>query len=258
VPDHDDHPFVKTRADAPADFFAWEAAGLDWLSAAMTVDGAAVVGVREFDERRIVLDRIIQAPATAPAAERFGRALARTHGFGAAAFGAGPPMWSGDGYIGRQRLTLQRFSRWGEFFATTRLLPYATAARRVGTLTAGALTAVERVCERLVAGEFDDGRPPSRIHGDLWGGNLLYTERGAVLIDPAAHGGHGLTDLAMLELFGTEHLHRVQAGYAESAGLAQGWRELIGLHQLHPVLVHAVSHGPSYGAHAHQIAMKYA
>jgi len=258
VPDPAGEPFVKTRADAPADFFAWEAAGLGWLGQAVDAGGAEVVGVRDFDERRIVLDRIHQAPATAPAAEKFGGALAKTHAQGAAAFGAGPPRWSGDGYIGRQRLALQAFPRWGEFYAATRVLPYARAARRTGTLSPAALSAVERVCERLLAGEFDDGRPPSRIHGDLWGGNLLYGPRGAVLIDPAAHGGHGLTDLAMLELFGTQYLDGVQAGYAESAGLATGWRELIGLHQLHPVLVHAVSHGPSYGAHAHQIAMKYA
>jgi fructosamine-3-kinase len=251
-------PFVKTRADAPDDFFAWEAAGLRWLGEGAAAGGAEVVGVREFDEHRIVLDRINESAATKQAAESFGHALAVTHGLGAATFGAGPPHWSGDGYIGRQRLALQGFSRWGEFYARTRLLPYATAARGVGTLTGAGLSAVQRVCERLIAGEFDDARPPSRIHGDLWGGNLLYGPGGAVLIDPAAHGGHGVTDLAMLELFGTQHLARVQSAYAESAGLAPGWRELIGLHQLHPVLVHAVSHGPSYGAHAHQIAMKYA
>jgi fructosamine-3-kinase len=201
VPDPAGEPFVKTRADAPADFFAWEAAGLDWLGQGSTVGGADVVGVREFDERRIMLHRIIQAPATPTAAERFGRALAGTHRLGATAFGAGPPGWSGDGYIGRQRLLLADFSRWGEFYARTRLLPYATAAQRVGTLSANGLSAVERVCERLIAGEFDDGRPPSRIHGDLWGGNLLYSPRGALLIDPAAHGGHGLTDLAMLSAY---------------------------------------------------------
>jgi fructosamine-3-kinase len=37
------------------------------------------------------------------------------------------------------------------------------------------------------------------------------------------------------------------AAYAEAAGLAAGWRDLLGLHQLHPLAVHAVSHGPAYG-----------
>jgi fructosamine-3-kinase len=78
-----------------------------------------------------------------------------------------------------------------------------------------------------------------------------------VLIDPAAHGGHGLTDLAMLALFGTEHLDRVQAGYAEAAQLPADWAELIGLHQLHPLLVHAASHGPSYGSQAASVAARY-
>jgi fructosamine-3-kinase len=36
------------------------------------------------------------------------------------------------------------------------------------------------------------------------------------------------------------------------------WRRLIGLHQLHPLLVHAVSHGPSYGVAAEQTAAGYA
>ena len=74
---------------------------------------------------------------------------------------------------------------------------------------------------------------------------MLYAgngRRSGVLIDPAAHGGHGLTDLAMLALFGTQHLDRVLSAYAEAAGLPAGWRELIGLHQLHPLLVHAVTH----------------
>ena len=60
----------------------------------------------------------------------------------------------------------------------------------------------------------------------------------------------------MLALFGTEHLDRVLAAYAEAASLPAGWRELIGLHQLHPVLVHAVSHGPSYGRHAAELAAR--
>ena len=93
---------------------------------------------------------------------------------------------------------------------------------------------------------------------------MLYRSAGAgthaveaVLIDPAAHGGHGLTDLAMLALFGTEHLDRVLPAYVEAAELRADWRGLIGLHQLHPLLVHAVTHGPGYGLQAGQVATRY-
>lgn len=250
----DQQIFQKHRADAPDGFFAWEAAGLDWLREA---GGVEVVGVRETGPRHIVLDRISPARASMAAAEKFGRDLAVTHASGAEAFGAGPPGWRGVGYIGRQELTLQPSRTWGAFYAGTRVLPYARAAVRVGNLGDAALRAVESVCSRLVDGDYDDDRPPARIHGDLWGGNVLYSAGGAVLIDPAAHGGHGLTDIAMLALFGTEHLDRVLAAYAEAASLPAGWRQLIGLHQLHPVLVHAVSHGPSYGRHAAELAARY-
>ena len=34
---------------------------------------------------------------------------------------------------------------------------------------------------------------------------MMWTPDGVVLIDPAAHGGHRETDLAMLALFGCPH-----------------------------------------------------
>ncbi len=255
VPDAHAEEFVKRRTDAPADFFAWEAAGLRWLAEPQS--GATVVDVHAVTTTSIALQRLRPARASAAGAERFGRQLAMTHDAGAPAFGVGPPGWTGDGYIGRQRLMMREFDRWGEFYASTRVLPYARAAVRVGTLNDRGLAAIERVCERLAAGDFDDGQPPARIHGDMWGGNVMYTEDGAVLIDPAAHGGHRLTDLAMLALFGTEHLDRVLTAYADTALLPAGWPDLIGLHQLHPVAVHAVSHGPSYGRQAAALAARY-
>jgi len=82
---------------------------------------------------------------------------------------------------------------------------------------------------------------------------------GVVLIDPAAHGGHRLTDLAMLALFSTPHLQRILDAYAEaSTWLPDGWRALIGLHQLHPLLVHAELFGGGYRAQALEIAKRYA
>ena len=50
----------------------------------------------------------------------------------------------------------------------------------------------------------------------------------------------------------------ITAAYAEAAQLDGEWPDLIGLHQLHPLLVHAVTHGAGYGAEAERIAARYA
>jgi fructosamine-3-kinase len=69
-----------------------------------------------------------------------------------------------------------------------------------------------------------------------------------VLIDPAASGGHRETDLAMLALFGCPFLDEILAGYDAAHPLAAGRQDRVPLHQLHPLAVHAASHGPSYAA----------
>jgi fructosamine-3-kinase len=66
----------------------------------------------------------------------------------------------------------------------------------------------------------------------------------------AAHGGHRETDLAMLALFGLPHLEQLLAGYQDVAPLASGWQQRVALHQLFPLLVHAVLFGGGYGVSA--------
>jgi fructosamine-3-kinase len=209
------------------------------------------------DDHSLELERLQPARPSRSAAAEFGRALAVTHAAGADAFGQPPPGVGSAGYIGRQRMAMVPTTSWGDFYAEQRMLAYARPARDQGTLSPRGADLVDRVAERLRAGEFDDGRTPARIHGDLWSGNVIFTEDGVVLIDPAAHGGHGLTDLAMLHLFGAPHLETTTAAYAEAAQLDRDWPDLIGLHQLHPLLVHAVSHGAGYGAEAERIAARY-
>lgn len=247
--------FVKRRVDAPPGFFAAEAAGLSWLAEA---GGARCVRVMEVESDRIVLERLQPGPHSTAAAEEFGTALVRTHSAGAPGFGSPPPGVCGDAWIGDAPLPLRRHTAWGEFYATERVLPYARAAAAGGALRAPAFKLIERVCDRLGAGEFDNPCPPARIHGDLWAGNVVATPAGYVLIDPAAHGGHPLTDLAMLALFGHPKLAAIVSAYAAQAHLGEGWDELLPLHQLHPLLVHAVLFGGSYGAHAADIAGRYA
>lgn len=237
--------YTKRRADAPPGFFEAEAAGLRWLAEA---DGARIVRVLAVEPARIDLESLRLARPTAEHARAFGAALAATHDAGAAAFGVPPGDWAGATFIGMQTMTTRAhgWRSWGAFFAAQRVLPYAERAADRGSIGGGDLRIVRDACARLSSGELDDGEPPSRVHGDLWNGNVQWTTGGVVLIDPAASGGHRETDLAMLALFGCPFLPEILAAYDDAHPLLPGWRDRVPLHQLHPLAVHAASHGPSY------------
>ncbi|MFI0723396.1 fructosamine kinase family protein [Streptomyces sp. NPDC021224] len=226
---------------------AAEAAGLEWLAAARAV---RIPAVRGCDGQWLVTDRVAEGPATPAGAERFGRALAALHASGVPAFGAAPPGGPEQAYIGAAPMRNVPGSDWPGWYAGQRVLPYLRTAVDAGDLGAADAAAVERVCARLpeLAGPAE---PPARLHGDLWSGNVLWGADGEVrLIDPAAHGGHRETDLAMLRLFGCPHLDRVLAAYAEAAPLAPGAGARVPLHQLFPLLVHTVLFGAGYGRQA--------
>ena len=240
--------FRKSREQAPEGFFAAEVAGLAWLDAAGAVRVPRVVS---HGATFLELERLARGTPTEHAAEEFGRALVALHESGASAFGVGPDGWTGDGYIGDAPLPLRPEASWGRFYARWRIEPYLAAS---GLSEAGRRSLVH-LCEALEDGAFDDEAPPARIHGDLWSGNVLFTPTGVVVIDPAAHGGHRITDLAMLSLFGSSELNVILDAYAEaSTRLPDHWRMLLGLHQVHPLLVHASLFGAGYGERAVQQA----
>lgn len=243
--------FAKSREDAPAGFFTAEAAGLGWIAEAEVIPTPEVIAV---SDDLLLLEWLPRGEATAAAAERFGADLAALHLAGAPGFGAPWP-----GFVGRLDMGNDGVpsGEWPEFFAVRRIEPYLRAARDAGTITAEDTDAVSSVLEALHSLGVPS-EPPARLHGDLWSGNVHWAANGRTyLIDPAAHGGHRESDLAMLALFGAPYLDRILAAYDEAAPLASGWRERVCLHQLFPVLVHAVMFGGSYGARAGALARRY-
>jgi len=246
--------FVKSIAsdsagDAAARLSA-EAAGLRWLGEA---SAAPVPEVIFCEKALLALAWLPQVSPDRASAERFGRELAALHAFGADSFGA---PWRG--FIASLPLDNDRADSWAPWYAQHRLLPYCRIAADAGILGPAELKLIESVADRIVdlAGPPE---PPSRIHGDCWSGNVLWSDGGGSkgvaplgqhcrgwLIDPAAHGGHRETDLAMLDLFGLTHLSRVLGAYQEVAPLADGWRARVPLHQLHPLLVHVCLFGSGY------------
>jgi len=249
--------FSKSRADAPPGFFACEAAGLGWLRVPGGPRVAEVVGVTP---TRLDLERVRPAAPTPEAASALGRALAVLHDAGAPAWGAPPAGWDGDAFFGPldDPLTMPTgtWPDWPTFYAEARLVPVARQGHDRGALGHDDVRLLERLGDRLA----DLARPalddvPARVHGDLWSGNVLWSARApgedagdveAVLIDPAAHGGHREADLAMLALFGAPHLEEIVAGYDAVHPLARGWRHRVALHQVYPVTVHAVLFGGGY------------
>jgi fructosamine-3-kinase len=245
--------------------FAAEANGLRWLAEAAAVPVPAVLAV---GPSALVISMITPQRATPDAAFGFGTDLARLHAAGADAFGAPWP-----GFIASLPLDNTALVRgdnppgppaglareddlpgpaagtpgqdWPEWYADRRLLPYLRRAVDAGALRAEDGRLVEAVIDRI-GSLVGPAEPPSRIHGDCWAGNVLWSGGRGWLIDPAAHGGHRETDLAMLALFGAPSLDRILAGYNDTVPLAPGWRSRVPLHQLHPLLVHACLFGASY------------
>ena len=231
--------FAKRDPSAPAGFFEAEAAGLRWLAEAR--DGVPVVRVLAVAPGELVLERLRPHPCGPASADALGRQLAATHRCGADCWGRS----DGDGFIGPLTLANGPFSSWAEMWWAGRVEPFLHEAVDNGLLTAGDARTVGVVVARLAPDV--PAIEPSRLHGDLWSGNVVWTAAGAVLIDGgAAHGGQREADLAMLALFGLPHLQRVLAAYDEAWPMESGWRERVALFQLHPLLVHVVLFGASY------------
>jgi fructosamine-3-kinase len=230
--------FAKSLAGAPDGFFAAEAAGLRWLREA----GAApvpevIVALPEI----LALEWIEEGPPSPEKAEHLGRDLAALHRTGAEAFGAPWP-----GFIGSLPVdNTPSPGPWPKWFAERRLLPLLRLSHDRGALEPPDVSRVEQAISNFPV--YGEAEAPARIHGDLWPGNVLWGTDRAWLIDPAAHGGHRETDLAMLQLWGgVAHVDRVLASYEEVFPLAEGWRARVALHQLFLLLAHTAMFGGSY------------
>jgi fructosamine-3-kinase len=243
--------FAKTHAAPPPNFFSTEAAGLWWLRDAAAVAVPDVVAVSDDDPALLVLQWIDEGPRREATDRELGVALARLHLAGAPSFGREDRRTTGS-----RALPNDPCDTWAEFYATRRLLPLARLATDGGALPRRTIRQLERLADDL-ASVGGPPEPAARLHGDLWAGNRIVDRDGrSWLIDPAAHGGHREFDLAMMHLFGGYSAACFEA-YAQTSPLADGWEERVALHQIAPLVVHAIKFGGGYVSAAEAAISRY-
>lgn len=243
--------FVKTHRDPPAHFFSTEAAGLSWLHGAESVSVPRVLGVSD-TWNWLALEWIdVGGSPTASEEARFGAALASLHLAGASHFGREDQRTTGS--LG---VPNEPHDHWAAFYADCRLLPLARIARDRSVLSTKVINAIESIANRLPEfGAADE--PPARLHGDLWAGNRVVDTSGhSWLVDPAAHAGHREFDLAMMRLFGGYGAEVFEA-YDDVSPLTDGWQERVPLHQLAPLIVHAIKFGGGYVGGVQEAVQRY-
>ena len=230
--------FLKWSDGEPAGLFEAEAAGLAALRETGTV---RVPAVRAQEPTWLLLEWLEPGRPPARAWSDLGRSLAALHGVRAHRFGA-----DDDNFIGSLPQANAWRDGWPSFWRDRRLVPMIdrTSAAFAPADSRRLASFAEDLEGLLVAGE-DEGA--SRLHGDLWSGNVHPCANGFAVIDPSCYHGHREVDLAMAALFGGFDRAFFDA-YEEAWPLAPGWQQRRAAYQLYYLLVHVALFGTSYVA----------
>ncbi|WP_435625534.1 fructosamine kinase family protein [Flagellimonas sp.] len=245
--------FIKTSSKPWAkQLFVSESRGLKQLGATQTIKVPKVYAEGIFNQTGyLILGFIESKTPDSNDFEALGRKLAELH-LVAQPTEFGAPF---DNYIGHlpQSNTIEK--SWSSFYVAQRLNPQIQMAAEKGMLRIEDLPSnehLEEVCDCLM-GEVK----PSRLHGDLWGGNFLIASDGTpVLIDPSTYIGHSEVDLAMSRLFGGFG-PSFYAAYDALIPAHPKQQDLMQIYQLYYLLVHLNLFGSSYRNSVVAIINKY-
>jgi fructosamine-3-kinase/protein-tyrosine-phosphatase len=183
--------FAKVASAGLDGVFEAEARGLRWLGEAGAVGVPEVLGG---DEATLVVSWVAAGRAEAAAAERFGRDLARMHRAGAPSFGAPWPGFIASLFLPNDALAAPAAPAdrdpWPDWYTARRVLPYLRLAVDAGMLNSADAGLIESAAARA-ADLAGPAEPPSRIHGDLWAGNVIWSGGSGWLVDRRARRAPG-------------------------------------------------------------------
>ncbi|MBU6475824.1 MAG: fructosamine kinase family protein [Alphaproteobacteria bacterium] len=162
-----------------------------------------------------------------------------------------------DTMIGPLPLPNAPSENWVDFFAQQRLLHMAGKALAENRIDAEMMRKVEKLAGKL-SGYIGAPLPPSLVHGDVWGGNIIAgNDRVAAFLDPAIYYADPEVELAYIRLLNTfdegffsryNEINPIRAGFFEERAF---------LYSLYPLLAHTRMFGASYAHKARKILDRF-
>ena len=245
--------FLKWKDSVPADLFIREAEALAEMSSApnpwLVIPRVILAGGATELPGFLLLEYLEQGHSSLQE-ENLGRGLAQLHRRTADSYG-----FHHDNYCGSTPQHNPLCSNWIEFFTHHRLLHVCRLIENSRGLSLHERKLLDRFTA-LLPTLLNYPAIPSLIHGDLWSGNFLFTNRGPALIDPAAYYADREMELAIMTMFGG-FPDRTWSAYQEHFPLEYGWADRNKIYQLYHILNHHYLFGGFYKQQAFQIMEYY-
>ena len=251
--------FLKWLDDTPTGLFKAEAAGLNELRKPKVIRVPEVIAFSDGTKTEpgfILLELLYPREKDQIFERTLATQMAALHKVRANEFG-----FKADNFIGKLEQSNSTVPTWGEFFFNKRLLPQTKLATKGKLLDASFERDLKNLESYIVLSlnEFDE--PPTLVHGDFWSGNVLATDSGPAIVDPAVYYGSREVDLAFSEFFSGfgETFYSV---YQKHFPLKTGYQDRKELLNLYNILTHVNIFAGSYIQEAirtfKQIAVKAA
>jgi len=246
--------FLKWNSNCAHDIFLREAEGLQELKKAAQNKIAIpeVFAAKEVGDTPgfLVTEYLKPGYSTGNDDELLGHGLATIHNYKNEKFG-----FYNNNYCGATLQNNQWKTNWAEFFRENRLRFLLDLIQKERPLASNEISVFEKLLEKIQHLIPPDNYPVL-IHGDLWSGNYMITEKGPALIDPATYYASNEMEMSIMTMFGG-FSQRFFNAYNEIRPLGKDWRSRNKLYQLYHVLNHFYLFGGGYRSQAVTIAKSY-